>query len=27
VGLRWKRDYVRPLEQIEGAGSEEEEIG
>jgi putative spermidine/putrescine transport system ATP-binding protein len=27
VGLRWKRDYVRPLEQIEGVGSEEEEIG
>jgi putative spermidine/putrescine transport system ATP-binding protein len=27
VGLRWKRDYVRPLELIEGAGSEEEEIG
>jgi putative spermidine/putrescine transport system ATP-binding protein len=27
VGLRWKRDYVRRLEQIEGAGSEEEEIG
>jgi len=27
VGLRWKRDYVRPLEQIEGVGTEEEEIG
>jgi putative spermidine/putrescine transport system ATP-binding protein len=27
VGLRWKRDYVRPLEQIEGVGTDEEEIG